>query len=505
MGALPRLYGRSNPSVFTGKSKMAKLLNRAKMTVSGTPWDGDITLNAAVSGFASFAEAGAEDATVYTYVAEDGNDFEIGHGTYTESGTTFSRDTVLLSKISGTAGTTKLTLTSAATVAITIAAEDFNFATAAQGALADSAAQKASNLSDLASASTARTNLGLGTAAVKDTGSSGNAIPLLDGANTWGDKQTISNDTAFISHLDVISSDDTSNNGPRTSWLRSSPSPAVNDNLGILTFDALNASGARKNWFYINTKATGVAAGSEHLFLSFRGQNAGADNQLLSISPGLVLGNPTGGDKGLGSINATDLYNDNVAVTCMALAKEFVSKGEIDVDKWDALIPDVVIPAHEIEEPVMEDVALEYHSRVLDKDGDTVLVKKLKPWKRQVIEWHYVYDERGNGVDAFERPVTQKFIQPEKRIKREHGVARLFKKMCDDGFDPRNPIKYIAKLKTDEALPGMPTRAEWTLRGHNSISQSELFMRKWLAMEMLALVVVNHEDRLQAVEAKLKS
>jgi hypothetical protein len=44
-----------------------------------------------------------------------------------------------------------------------------DFATATQGTLADSALQAADNLSDLASASTARTNLGLGTAAVAAT------------------------------------------------------------------------------------------------------------------------------------------------------------------------------------------------------------------------------------------------------------------------------------------------------------------------------------------------
>lgn len=50
----------------------------------------------------------------------------------------------------------------------------------------------ANNLSDLGTASTARTNLGLGTSATVNTGTSGATIPLLSAANTWTLGQTFS-------------------------------------------------------------------------------------------------------------------------------------------------------------------------------------------------------------------------------------------------------------------------------------------------------------------------
>ena len=100
------------------------LLNRARMTTA-TAGTGTITLGSAVTGYATFAEAGISDGQKIKYTIEDGNDFEVGEGTYTTAGTTLSRDTVHISKIAGVAGTTKLTLSGTATVFTTFAKEHY--------------------------------------------------------------------------------------------------------------------------------------------------------------------------------------------------------------------------------------------------------------------------------------------------------------------------------------------------------------------------------------------
>lgn len=77
--------------------------DRVKET-STTAGTGTLTLAGAVAGFQSFAAIGDGNQTYYTIVDSSANTWEVGIGTYTSSGTTLSRDTVLASS----SGTSKI-------------------------------------------------------------------------------------------------------------------------------------------------------------------------------------------------------------------------------------------------------------------------------------------------------------------------------------------------------------------------------------------------------------
>jgi len=72
------------------------LADRIKETTT-TTGTGSVTLLGAVIGFQSFAVIGDGNTTYYTIAGQGTNEWEVGVGTYTASGTTLSRDTVLAS------------------------------------------------------------------------------------------------------------------------------------------------------------------------------------------------------------------------------------------------------------------------------------------------------------------------------------------------------------------------------------------------------------------------
>lgn len=82
---------------------MALVLKDRVKETSTTTGTGTFTLLGASTGFQSFSSIGDGNTTYYTISLQGGSEWEVGIGTYTLSGTTLARTTVLASSNSGSA------------------------------------------------------------------------------------------------------------------------------------------------------------------------------------------------------------------------------------------------------------------------------------------------------------------------------------------------------------------------------------------------------------------
>ena len=76
------------------------IADRVKETTTTTS-TGTVTLAGASLGYQSFSAIGDGNTTYYCIASQTTSEWEVGIGTYTASGTTLSRDTVLSSSNSG--------------------------------------------------------------------------------------------------------------------------------------------------------------------------------------------------------------------------------------------------------------------------------------------------------------------------------------------------------------------------------------------------------------------
>jgi hypothetical protein len=76
------------------------LADRVKETTT-TAGTGTVTLDGASVGYQSFSAIGNSNTTYYTIAGQTSSEWEVGIGTYTASGTTLARNTVISSSNAG--------------------------------------------------------------------------------------------------------------------------------------------------------------------------------------------------------------------------------------------------------------------------------------------------------------------------------------------------------------------------------------------------------------------
>lgn len=194
----------------------------------------------------------------------------------------------------------------------------------------------------------------LASAAYVATGTSGATIPLLNGTNTWSGVQTIA---AAGTPLVVNSTNSTAlklqftDNGSSRGYIAADSTYAhiITTSGGTTTTRWTNSNGLM-----------------EHVF-------------------GMVVGSPTGGNKGDGTINAVAVYDDNTLLTCYVL--DAALDGSIDMAKWDEKVPNRDIPAKgdepaSVEVRIHED-ARKFEARLGGKYDPLDIDKYAAHWKEK--------------------------------------------------------------------------------------------------------------------------
>lgn len=332
--------------------------------------------------------------------------------------------------------------------------------------------------------------------------------------------------------------------GPILVLYRQSPSPAAADQLGQLVFQGYNSALASRAYAALQANIINPTAAAEEGRLDFYRYVAGSLDAGMWLGQGLFMRNATGGDKGAGTINATAVYDDNVLLSCYPL--ELARTGTVDIEKWDAKVPDriasarparqepryetvketkevhtevngkLVVTTEEVEisrhatetvplfdangEPIMEKISVPVHGvmkpqMVWDRDPVTKRLRKVpgaKPSTVFVDKWVQKTVVRPIYDEIPEEPAPA----PEVRI---HEPMRKFLSRIGTEYDPTTLAGYVKHFKDKGHLTPMPNEAKYDPI-NAPLSLGEWQQRHLENAELVALGLAEIQERLKALE-----
>ena len=175
---------------------------------------------------------------------------------------------------------------------------------------------KGEELVGLANEPAMRSFLGLGTAAIANTGTSGANVPLLSGNNTHSGSNTFTGAVQFHAPATTFTQiDDGAIDGPVILLNRVSQSPDVADALGSIVFGGRNTSGTYRQYGEIRIVIEDPTAGSEDSRMDLIVAKDGG-HAFWFISDGMWTPGAVGGYRGEYTINvAGGVYKNGVEYT----------------------------------------------------------------------------------------------------------------------------------------------------------------------------------------------
>lgn len=136
-------------------------------------------------------------------------------------------------------------------------------------------------------ASDARTNLGLGTSAIRDTGTSGGTIPLLNGSNTFSGSTTFSGSATFSSNIDISSIISLRGTNPILNFYNSGGTRTGNlyhsDSDSTLRLEKRDSGGSVISSLQLGN---GVITLTNDAYFSFSSTGKAAQQDALDVVPG---------------------------------------------------------------------------------------------------------------------------------------------------------------------------------------------------------------------------